>query len=39
MRRHGMSRGGSRSMFRRGASRVHRKNLMLGSPMRGGIRL
>lgn len=34
-----LGRGKSRKVFRRGAERVHRKNALLGSPMRGGIRL
>lgn len=34
-----MSRGKSRRSFSGGARRVHPKNLKLGSPMRGGIRL
>lgn len=40
-KRGGMSRGHSKSVFRKGAQRVHRKNGMLNSsnPMRGGIRL
>lgn len=38
MRRHSMSRRGSRRSFTRGASRVHKKNLM-SHVMRGGIRL
>lgn len=33
-----MSKKSSRKIFKRGASRVHVKN-MRGSPMRGGIRL
>jgi len=38
MKRSKMSKGRSRSMFRSGASRTHRKNLG-PRPMRGGIRL
>lgn len=38
-RRARMSKGHSRSVFRKGADRVHRKNLVQGDPMRGGIRL
>lgn len=34
-----MGRGRSKKIFSRGAQRVHPKNLMLGAPMRGGIRL
>lgn len=37
-RRHKLSRGKSRRMFTKHASRPHPLNLM-GSPMRGGIRL
>ncbi|QXP07893.1 MAG: hypothetical protein [Arizlama microvirus] len=37
MRRHKMSRRASRRSFRRGATRIHRKNV--ASPMRGGWRL
>lgn len=36
-RRHRLSRKVSRRVFRKGAKRVHRKN-MFGHPMRGGIR-
>lgn len=41
MKRHGMSRRGSRKSFSRGANRIHKKNLQSGSGyvMRGGIRL
>lgn len=43
MKRHKMSRGGSKRSFSRGANRVHRKNLQssVGATyaMRGGIRL
>lgn len=39
-RRSGMSRGHSRSVFRKGAMRVHPKNALgQAGPMRGGIRL
>lgn len=38
-RRSKMGRGNSRKVFTRGAQRVHPKNLMVGAPMRGGIRL
>jgi hypothetical protein len=38
MKRFKMSKGASRSNFRRGAVGTHRKNLNL-NPMRGGIRL
>lgn len=41
-RRGRMSRGESRRNFRRGAMRVHKKNVMnvsVAGPMRGGIRL
>lgn len=34
-----IGRGHSRKVFSKGAQRVHPKNTMLGSPMRGGIRL
>jgi hypothetical protein len=34
-----MSKHGSKKLFRRTASRVHRKNSPRTSPMRGGIRL
>lgn len=37
MKRHAMSRSGSRKSFTRHASRTHKRNL--GNPMRGGIRL
>lgn len=37
--RKSMRRGRSRKIFRRGAQRVHPKNRMFSSPMRGGIRL
>lgn len=40
MRKRGrMSRGFSQKVFRNGANRVHPKNGLIGSPMRGGIRL
>lgn len=41
MRRHRMSRGGSKRSFSYGANRIHRKNIDSGSAyvMRGGIRL
>lgn len=41
MRRHSISRGKSKHMFSRGASRIHPKNLQrtTSGPMRGGIRL
>lgn len=39
MKRQRMSRGRSRRSFSHGAMRVHRKNLVSGGPMRGGIRL
>lgn len=42
MRRHSMSRSHSKASFKRGASRIHRKNLMFEGgnlAMRGGIRL
>lgn len=38
MKRHGMNNGKSRKLFRKTASRTHRKNVSSG-PMRGGIRL
>lgn len=38
-RRGKMSRGHSRSQFRKGAMNVHPKNLYTAGPMRGGIRL
>lgn len=38
MKRHGMSRHGSRKSFKRGAMNVNRRNFAPG-PMRGGIRL
>lgn len=34
-----MDRRSSRRSFSGGAKRIHPKNFMLGSPMRGGIRL
>jgi len=39
VRRRRLSTGKSRRMFRKGANRVHRKNVSSASPMRGGIRL
>lgn len=39
MRRQHMERRHSRRSFTKGAQRVHPKNNMVGSPMRGGIRL
>lgn len=40
MRRHKLSRRSSRKMFRKGAKRIHRRNLSgAGYVMRGGIRL
>ena len=39
MRKGRMSRRGSKKAFRNGARRVHPKNRMNGSVMRGGIRL
>ena len=40
MRRHKMSRRGSKKLFRRAASKTHRKNVQRQRPvMRGGIRL
>lgn len=43
MRRHKLSRGSSQASFKRGAGRLHRKNLMSSTgasyAMRGGIRL
>lgn len=38
MRRRKMSRRGSKKLFRRTASKAHKKNFR-GAPMRGGIRL
>ncbi len=38
-KRHKMSRKKSRRSFTRGATRVHKKNISSGRPMRGGIRL
>lgn len=38
MRRHKMSRRGSRHLFSRTAQRVHPRNLM-ATPMRGGFRI
>lgn len=38
-RRGRMNRGRSKKVFRRGAQRVHGRNLMSGNPQRGGIRL
>ena len=38
MRRHKMSRRGSKKLFTRTGSRTHKKNIP-GRPMRGGIRL
>lgn len=38
MRRHGMSRSGSRAHFTANAVRHHQRNFA-GNPMRGGIRL
>lgn len=34
-----LSHGYSRKVFRRGAQRVHPRNIPSGAPMRGGIRL
>lgn len=34
-----LSRGASKKMFRKGAKRVHRKNVLGAPVMRGGIRL
>lgn len=39
MRRHKIGRRRSRRSFSRGATRIHKKNLMSGVVMRGGIRL
>lgn len=39
MRRQKMGRSGSRRSFTRGAMRVHPKNALNGTVMRGGIRL
>lgn len=41
MKRHKMSRSGSRRSFTKGATRIHRKNVaaVVGGVMRGGIRL
>lgn len=38
MRRHKLSRSGSKGLFSATASRTHKKNVM-AKPMRGGIRL
>lgn len=38
MKRRKLSRAGSKAMFRKGAIKTHKKNLM-PRPMRGGIRL
>lgn len=39
MKRSKMSRGHSKRLFSATASGTHRRNLQMGSPMRGGIRL
>lgn len=39
MKRHKMSRSGSKKLFSRTASRTHKKNVLSGPVMRGGIRL
>ena len=39
MKRHKMSRRGSRKSFTKGASYTHKKNMPTRLPMRGGIRL
>lgn len=39
MKRHKLSRKGSRRLFSKTAMKVHKKNLPRGGPMRGGIRL
>jgi len=39
MKRNKMSKGRSKAVFRRTASRTNKRNLSGGSPMRGGIRL
>jgi len=38
MKRHKMSKKANRANFRKGANSIHKKNV-IGSPMRGGIRL
>lgn len=38
-RRRSMSRRRSRRNFRNGAKRIHKRNMVSGNPMRGGIRL
>lgn len=38
-KRRTLSKNKSRKMFTRTASRTHKKNLITGRPMRGGIRL
>lgn len=39
MKRRSMSRGESRSVYRKSSDRVHRKNLVSAVSQRGGIRL
>lgn len=38
MKRHGLSKGFSKKLFRKSGSRTHWRNIA-GAPMRGGIRL
>lgn len=38
MKRHGLSRGKSRKMFRKGVNHIHKKNAVI-TPMRGGFRI
>lgn len=39
MKRHKMSKSGSKRLFTATAAKVHRKNIPTAVPMRGGIRL
>lgn len=39
MRRHKMSRGSSKKLFSRTASKTHKRNVPSRLPMRGGIRM
>lgn len=38
-KRHKMTRSGSSHHFTKHASRTHKRNILTGAPMRGGIRL
>lgn len=39
MKRHSMSKGSSKRLFSRSASKTHKKNMPTRVPMRGGIRM